>query len=60
MGEVLTVSSIRLSYNKDAKTKVTPFQLMYGRDPLGNSQTEVPTRHDPTSYERFLRKKWLP
>ena len=42
---------------KHATTKVTPFQLMFGRDPLGNFHTEESITHDPTSYETFLCKK---
>ena len=42
---------------KHATTKVTPFQLMHGRDPLGFFQTEDSTTHGPISYETFLRKK---
>ena len=38
-------------------TKVTPFQLMYGRDSCITSDLEVGTSHDPTSYEIFLREK---
>ena len=38
-------------------TKVTPFQLMYGRDSCITSDLEVGTSHDPTSYEIFLCEK---
>ena len=41
---------------KHATTKVTPFQLMYGREPSHMEVFEKHDVHDPTSYEKLLQK----
>ena len=57
MGKIPSFGSISYRTTKHATTKVTLFQLMYGRDPSGINELQESTMHDPTSYKRYLRNK---
>ena len=42
---------------KHASTGITPFELMYGRDPPNMIHLKTPAEYNPSSYDLFLFKK---
>ena len=42
---------------KHATTGISPFQIMYGREPQGKIHLEARNNYEPSAYERFLREK---
>ena len=45
--------------SKHSVTGISPFHLMYSRDSPSVVQLLPQTGHDPTSYEKFLRRKMI-
>ena len=52
---------VLLSYrtSKHTSTGISPFQLMYGRDPAVITQFLTPAESNQTSYEQFLQRKLI-
>ena len=57
-GENLPLVLFAYRTTKHATTGISPFQLMYGREPPGKIHLDARNNYEPSAYERFLREKF--